>query len=38
MCLQDDVDDRERGPYIALYSPGGWVTSLFEERVLDVYV
>jgi hypothetical protein len=29
---------RERAPYLALYSPGGRVTSQFEERVLVVYV
>jgi hypothetical protein len=29
---------RERGPYLALYSSGGRVTSWFEERVLVGYV
>jgi hypothetical protein len=38
MCLQDDADDRERGPCLALYSVGGSVTSRFEERVQVVYV
>jgi hypothetical protein len=38
MCLQDDAYERERGPYLALYSPGGRVTSRFEERVLVGYV
>jgi hypothetical protein len=34
MCLQDDVYEKDRGPCLALYSPGGGVTSRFEERVL----
>jgi hypothetical protein len=38
MCLQDDAYERERGPCLALYSPGGRVTSRFEERVLVGYV
>jgi hypothetical protein len=29
---------RERGPYLALYSPGGRVTSRFRERVQVEYV
>jgi hypothetical protein len=29
---------RERGPCLALYSPGRKVTSRFRERVLVVYV
>jgi hypothetical protein len=29
---------REKGPYLALYSPGGRVTGRFRERVLVVYV
>jgi hypothetical protein len=29
---------REKGPYLALYSPGGRVTSRFRERVLVVCV
>jgi hypothetical protein len=33
MCLQDDAYLREKGPYLTLYSPGGRVTSRFEERV-----
>jgi hypothetical protein len=37
MCLQDDVYIRERGPCLALDSPGGRVTSRFEERVLVGY-
>jgi hypothetical protein len=32
MCLQDDAYEREMGPCLALYSPGGRVTSRFEER------
>jgi hypothetical protein len=28
---------RDRGPYLALYSPRGKVTSRFEERVLVGY-
>jgi hypothetical protein len=36
MCLQDDAYERE-GPCLALYSPGGRVTSRFEERVLVGY-
>jgi hypothetical protein len=31
-------DDQERGPYLALYSPGGRVTSRFRERVLVEYI
>jgi hypothetical protein len=30
-------NERE-GPYLALYSPGGRVTSRFRERVLVEYV
>jgi hypothetical protein len=37
MCLQDDAYERDRGPCLALYSPGGRVTSQFEERVLVGY-
>jgi hypothetical protein len=37
MCLQDDAYERDRGPFLALYSPRGKVTSRFEERVLVVY-
>jgi hypothetical protein len=37
MCLQDDVYIRERGHCLALDSPGGRVTSRFEERVLVGY-
>jgi hypothetical protein len=33
MCLQDDAYERENGPCLALRSPGGRVTSRFEERV-----
>jgi hypothetical protein len=33
MCLQDDAYEREKGPYLALYSLRGRVTSQFEERV-----
>jgi hypothetical protein len=29
---------REKGPCLALYSPGGRVTGRFRERVLVVYV
>jgi hypothetical protein len=29
---------REKGPCLALYSPGGRVTGWFRERVLVVYV
>jgi hypothetical protein len=29
---------REEAPFLALYSPGGRVTSRFKERVLVVYV
>jgi hypothetical protein len=29
---------REKGPYLALYSPEGRVTGRFRERVLVVYV
>jgi hypothetical protein len=39
--MQSDVyerDDLERGPCLALYSPGGRVTSRFRERVLVEYV
>jgi hypothetical protein len=32
MCM------RERGPCLALYNPGGRVTSQFEERELVGYV
>jgi hypothetical protein len=38
MCLQDDAYERGKGPFLALYSPGGRVTSRFGERVLVVYV
>jgi hypothetical protein len=38
MCLQYDAYMREKGPCLALYSPGGRVTSRFEERVLVEYV
>jgi hypothetical protein len=38
MCLQDDAYERDRGPCLALYNPGGRVTSRFGERVLVVYV
>jgi hypothetical protein len=31
-------DDLERGPCLALYSPGGRVTSRKRERVLVEYV
>jgi hypothetical protein len=37
MCLQDDAYQRDRGPFLALYSPEGRVTSRFEERVLVGY-
>jgi hypothetical protein len=37
MCLQDDAYPREKGPYLALYSPGGRVTSRFKQRVLVGY-
>jgi hypothetical protein len=37
VCLQDDAYIRERGPCLALYSPGGRVASRFEERVLVGY-
>jgi hypothetical protein len=30
------VYERERGPFLVLYSPGGRVTSWFEERVRQV--
>jgi hypothetical protein len=33
-----ELDDLERGPCLALYSPGGRVTSRFMERVLVEYV
>jgi hypothetical protein len=39
--MQSDAyerDEIERGPYVALYSPGGKVTSQFRERVLVEYV
>jgi hypothetical protein len=39
--LQDDAilsRERERGPCLALYSPGGRVTSRFRERVQVEYV
>jgi hypothetical protein len=29
---------REKGPCLALYSPGGRVTGRFKERVIVVYV
>jgi hypothetical protein len=29
---------REKGPYLALYSPGGRVIGQFRERVLVMYV
>jgi hypothetical protein len=29
MCLQDDAYERGKGPCLALYSPGGRVTSRF---------
>jgi hypothetical protein len=32
------LDDEERGPCLALYSPRGRVTSRFRERVLVEYV
>jgi hypothetical protein len=38
MCLQDDAYMRDRGPCLALYSPGGMVTSRYGERVLVMYV
>jgi hypothetical protein len=31
-------NEREKGPSLALYSPGGRVTGRFRERVLVVYV
>jgi hypothetical protein len=37
MCLQDDAYERDRGPCLALYSPGGRVTGRFEKRVLVGY-
>jgi hypothetical protein len=37
VCLQDDADDERMGPCLALYTPGGKVTSQFEGRVLVVY-
>jgi hypothetical protein len=37
MYLKDDAYERERGPCVALYSPGGRVTSRFEERVVVGY-
>jgi hypothetical protein len=37
MCLHDDAYLRDRGPCLALYSPGGRVTSRFEERALVGY-
>jgi hypothetical protein len=39
--LQDDAilsREKERGPCLALYSPGGRVTSGFRERILVEYV
>jgi hypothetical protein len=39
--MQSDAyeqDDLERGPCLALYSPGGRVTSRFRERVVVEYV
>jgi hypothetical protein len=38
MCLQDDAYERDRGPCLASYSPGGRVTSRFEEGVQVGYV
>jgi hypothetical protein len=37
MCVQNDEYERDRGPCLALYSPGGRVTSRIEERVLVRY-
>jgi hypothetical protein len=37
-CVYKMMRMRDRGPCLALYSPGGRVTSRFEERVLVVYV
>jgi hypothetical protein len=37
VCLQDDADDERGDLALALYSPGGRVTSRFEARVLVVY-
>jgi hypothetical protein len=37
VCLQDDAYEREKGPCLAFYIPGGRVTSMFEERVLVGY-
>jgi hypothetical protein len=37
MCLQDDAYEKDRGPCLALYSPGGRVISRFEERILVGY-
>jgi hypothetical protein len=37
-CVYKMMCMREKGPYHALYSPGGRVTSRFEERVLVGYV
>jgi hypothetical protein len=34
MCIYE----RDRGPCLTLYSPGGRVTSRFEEIVLVMYV
>jgi hypothetical protein len=36
MCLQDDAYERDRGPYLALYSLGGRVTSRFKESTSRV--
>jgi hypothetical protein len=39
--MQSDAyeqDEIERGPCLALYSPGGRVTSWFRKRVLVEYV
>jgi hypothetical protein len=38
VCLQDDAHERERGPYLTLYSPRGRVASRFEDRVLVMCV
>jgi hypothetical protein len=37
-CVYKIMRMRERGPCLALYSPGGRVTSWFEERFLVGYV
>jgi hypothetical protein len=36
MCLQDDAYERDRGPCLTLYSPGGRVTSRFKESTSRV--